>query len=194
MARRTRRRRVCGALLALLAFLAVVGGLFLVSRLGADNGSPPAVAPEGAGTIRIVGASTESAWWMTPRVSIGPSAVTVAIPASVLFALDSTRIGDSGLSSIDEVTALFRARPGSHVIVACYTDVTGTANWNLTLSQGRARSIVAALGQAGVPSIAVSATGYGASQFVASNATPTGRALNRRCSLTVLSGNPTRAP
>ena len=67
--------------------------------------------------------------------------------------------------------------------VAGHTDDTGTPEANQDLSTARARAVAEALIARGVPSSALSALGFGQSQPVATNATPEGRAANRRTEL-----------
>jgi outer membrane protein OmpA-like peptidoglycan-associated protein len=194
--RARRRRRVVAMVAALLVLLAVLGGLLLlVARVaGESTQGEPALRFEGAGDIRIVGTSTESAWWMTPRVTKGPSgSLIVSIPAPVLFAVGSARLGSGAVPTIDEVVSLLALRPGSNIAADCFTDATGTPAFNRALSDARAQAVAAALEADGVPTGAITATGFGSTDFVATNATPTGRALNRRCSLTVV-GAPSPAP
>lgn len=65
--------------------------------------------------------------------------------------------------------------------LAGYTDSTGSAGSNLTLSRERAQSVANFLTQSGVdPSQLTAVTGYGATDFVADNGTADGRAQNRR--------------
>jgi len=194
MSRRTRRRRALVVLCAFFGGLALIGALVVAGRLGGDRvvtASP--VEFDGARGIQIVGASTESVWWLTPQVTSGPSGiVTITVPADVLFPVDSAAVGPLALAALAEVAKQFRLHPGSTISAACYTDESGSTTWNLSLSRARARAVAAALLSIGVPENVISATGYGATDFVADNTTPTGRALNRRCQFTVMV--PRRAP
>ena len=64
-----------------------------------------------------------------------------------------------------------------------HTDNTGASATNLRLSQARADAVRAYLASKGVGPERMVAKGYGASQPVAPNTTPTGRAQNRRVEL-----------
>ncbi|MGC2400167.1 MAG: OmpA family protein, partial [Acidobacteriaceae bacterium] len=66
-----------------------------------------------------------------------------------------------------------------------YTDNTGDAAHNLKLSQGRADSVVAQLGTMGIGADRLVPKGYGEDHPVGDNATPEGRAQNRRISMLV---------
>jgi K(+)-stimulated pyrophosphate-energized sodium pump len=62
----------------------------------------------------------------------------------------------------------------------CYTDNTGDANANLSLSQARAEAVKAYLVANGIEAGKITAKGYGSENPKVSNDTPEGRAQNRR--------------
>jgi len=70
-------------------------------------------------------------------------------------------------------------------IVDGYTDNTGTDAHNLDLSLRRANGIKSYLVTSGIPPNLIEVHGYGVSKRVASNATPEGRAKNRRVEIVV---------
>ena len=61
-----------------------------------------------------------------------------------------------------------------------HTDSTGPDEYNLQLSKRRAASVLRALQQNGVPASKLTSEGYGEARPVETNATPMGRAANRR--------------
>ena len=63
------------------------------------------------------------------------------------------------------------------------TDAVGSERFNQSLSGARARAVVAALVQRGLPAARLAAIGYGATRPIASNDDETGRARNRRVEL-----------
>ena len=66
-----------------------------------------------------------------------------------------------------------------------YTDNTGNEAANMTLSQNRADAVKAALVAKGIAADRIETEGYGIAHPVADNATPEGRAQNRRIALRV---------
>ncbi|EQD41019.1 lipoprotein, partial [mine drainage metagenome] len=68
-----------------------------------------------------------------------------------------------------------------------YTDSTGTAAYNLKLSQRRADAVRQFVITEGVAPGQLRTRGYGLADPIASNRTASGRALNRRVVLKVLS-------
>jgi outer membrane protein OmpA-like peptidoglycan-associated protein len=69
------------------------------------------------------------------------------------------------------------------VTIGGYTDNTGDAAANVTLSQQRADNVMAELGKLGVDPSRMTAKGYGQDHPIADNSTEEGRQKNRRISL-----------
>ena len=76
--------------------------------------------------------------------------------------------------------ALKQIPTGSVLEIAGYTDSSGDADANVTLSQKRADSVRDVMVKAGAPSDMLVAKGYGSANPVASNDDPDGRFHNRR--------------
>lgn len=71
--------------------------------------------------------------------------------------------------------------------IAGHTDNTGDSAYNKKLSQARAESVRSYLIKKGVPASRMLAKGYGAEQPVADNDDETGRQLNRRTEVRIIS-------
>jgi OOP family OmpA-OmpF porin len=85
---------------------------------------------------------------------------------------------------LDKVAKSLIDNPGVNVEVGGHTDSRGARATNLRLSQARAFTVREYLISKGVSAAQITAKGYGPDQPVASNATATGRAANRRVALT----------
>ena len=75
--------------------------------------------------------------------------------------------------------------PNAKVRVAGYTDSYGDANYNIDLSQRRAKAVAMELVRDGVPAKNVTFIGYGEANPVATNKTAAGRYQNRRVELEI---------
>ena len=84
---------------------------------------------------------------------------------------------------LEQVAASLIANPEIRIEIAGYTDSTGSAAMNLRLSNARALAVRAYLARRGVSPTRMEARGYGASGYIAPNATLEGRAMNRRVEL-----------
>lgn len=101
----------------------------------------------------------------------------------VSFQLGSARLAAGSFVVLDQVAASLLAHPEVRVEIAGYTDSTGSSAANTRLSAARAAAVQAYLRRRGVPADRMRATGYGPANPAASNATPEGRARNRRVEL-----------
>lgn len=102
------------------------------------------------------------------------------------FVTGSARLNAEAAHSVNELAAVMGpcAQAGLSAELGGHTDSTGNADLNRQLSQDRAQAVYDALTRRGVPAAAMSATGYGADQPIADNATEEGRAQNRRTTVT----------
>lgn len=80
------------------------------------------------------------------------------------------------------------AYPGVQVSVGGHADATGRPAFNQRLSQLRADGVRDYLVRQGLAPEAITATGHGSAQPLASNATPSGRQQNRRVELVLTGG------
>jgi len=89
-------------------------------------------------------------------------------------------------ATLDAVADVLRRYPALRVRVGGHTDSVSSAAFNLRLSQRRADAVRDHLVGSGVEADRVEAVGFGEGRPVASNATATGRALNRRVEFVAL--------
>ena len=101
------------------------------------------------------------------------------------FATGSATILPESQEQLDNIAEVLRAYPNVTVKVGGYTDNTGDPAANMRLSQSRAESVRTALIGKGIGAARMVAEGYGDKHPVADNATPDGRARNRRIALRV---------
>ncbi len=106
--------------------------------------------------------------------------LTLVMPGNVTFPTDQYTILPNFYSTLNAVTTVLRKYDKTAVNVNGYTDSTGSLEYNQRLSQERANSVANYLIQSGVGGNRISAVGFGPSNPIASNATPEGRAQNRR--------------
>ena len=104
----------------------------------------------------------------------------LTLPQDLLFATDSATLRPDLQADLRTIASNLVSFPRSDVIVVGHTDNTGTAAYNQNLSERRAGSVAQVLRAQGVASNRIQTQGRGLTQPVASNATPSGRAQNRR--------------
>ncbi len=84
---------------------------------------------------------------------------------------------------LDEVVDIINQYPDYDLRMAGHTDNVGGDQYNLQLSQNRVDAVKNYLINKGIAAGRLDATGYGKTKPIATNATPIGRALNRRVEL-----------
>ena len=90
----------------------------------------------------------------------------------------------TGLAAIRAAYRHAKANPGQKMIVTGHTDRSGSADYNLKLSEQRGDSVRADLINRGIAANRLTILGAGQSEPKASNKTLEGRAINRRVELT----------
>ncbi|MEM6462054.1 MAG: OmpA family protein [Pseudomonadota bacterium] len=107
------------------------------------------------------------------------------MPSNVTFGVDQAQIDPSFFATLNSVSIILNKYNQSLIDVYGYTDSTGSAQYNLDLSQRRAQSVATYLTAQGVDRRRMFVVGFGQERPVASNATDAGRAQNRRVELQI---------
>lgn len=108
------------------------------------------------------------------------------IPSGITFATNSYAVEPQFQSTLNQVATTLAQYNQTYIDVYGHTDSTGGDGINIPLSRNRAESVAAYLSQRGVARARIGAQGFGSSQPVASNATPEGRAQNRRVEIKIV--------
>jgi outer membrane protein OmpA-like peptidoglycan-associated protein len=119
---------------------------------------------------------------------------TLVTFGDVLFDFNKAELKSSGMMDVNKLAQFLQQNPDRQVIVEGYTDSSGSASYNQSLSERRANSVRTALVKMGVDSTRVVAQGYGKEYPVSDNSTSSGRAQNRRVEVTISNDNQPVAP
>jgi outer membrane protein OmpA-like peptidoglycan-associated protein len=120
-----------------------------------------------------------------------PRGMVITLSGSVLFESAKWALLPAAQAKLTEVaSALTKEDPVSKIIVEGHTDSQGTAAFNQDLSQHRADSVRDYLITRGIAADRISAQGFGPTRSIADNASPEGRANNRRVEIVVKPVNP----
>lgn len=135
----------------------------------------------------------EPAAMQTGQVLVRANALQAAISEQgkavlygLLFDTGKTELKPESQDQLEQIRALLKDQPKLKLLVVGHTDTVGQQDANLTLSQGRAQAVVAALVKSGIASERLQARGVGYYAPVAPNANEEGRARNRRVELVPL--------
>jgi outer membrane protein OmpA-like peptidoglycan-associated protein len=109
--------------------------------------------------------------------------------SDVLFDFDKATLRPGAREKLAKIAGIILAHPGLEAQAEGHADSIGTDGYNQRLSERRAESVRSFLVQEGIMAEDITATGFGESRPVATNATAEGRQQNRRVEL-VVSGEP----
>ena len=106
--------------------------------------------------------------------------IILNMPGNITFATDSSSISADFYRVLDSVALVINEFEKTYIDVHGYTDSTGAAAYNQTLSEARASSVARYLESQKVIPQRIVTRGMGESDPIATNDTPEGRSLNRR--------------
>jgi outer membrane protein OmpA-like peptidoglycan-associated protein len=106
--------------------------------------------------------------------------IILNMPGNVTFATNSYNINANFYNVLNSVAVVLKKYNKTLIDVTGHTDSTGSADYNMQLSQQRANSVAQYLVSQGTDSRRFLVNGAGESQPIASNNTAAGREQNRR--------------
>ena len=111
--------------------------------------------------------------------------IILNMPSNVTFATDRDQVIPAFYPTLDSVAIVLRKFDKTLIDVDGHTDSVGNAGYNQDLSERRANSVANYLASRGIDPRRMSAMGYGLERPIASNATESGRAQNRRVEIAI---------
>ena len=111
--------------------------------------------------------------------------ILVNFQSGILFDVGSSQLSPGSYDRLRSLSRTLNNYPKSHVIIKGHTDSTGAAAFNQSLSEKRSDRVRAFLISEGVSPTRITAIGFGASLPLSTNATPEGRAQNRRVEIEI---------
>lgn len=116
-----------------------------------------------------------------------PDGLLIRIPASFTFETNSTALRPEFNATLLELSRTLKLYRSTYVDVLAHTDTSGSAEYNLTLSQKRAAAVAAYLAGHGVARARLASRGMGESApLYAAETDETQRAGNRRVEIRVI--------
>ena len=119
--------------------------------------------------------------------------IKLILSTALLFPEGGWEVSESGKATLAKVAPTLKGLSGQRIVVKGFTDDVPIGEAlgkrftnNVQLSKARADAVAAVLIDQGVPSALITTTGLGESHPVASNATPAGRAKNRRVEVDIV--------
>lgn len=111
--------------------------------------------------------------------------IKITFDSGILFAVSSSKLESQAKTNIEKLSTILNKYPDTNILVVGYTDSTGKEDFNMKLSEARAKSVVEYASSLGVNNARFTYKGLGPQEPVASNDTAEGRQANRRVEIAV---------
>lgn len=105
--------------------------------------------------------------------------------ADVLFETGKYNLSTDAQLKLAKLSGIIQAHPGLNLAIEGYTDTTGSADFNMKLSQQRADTVRQFLISQGLTPDTITSQGFGEANPIADNGTAAGRKQNRRVEIVV---------
>jgi OmpA-OmpF porin, OOP family len=105
---------------------------------------------------------------------------------NVFFDFDKWDLRPESFVELDRVVALLNENPAIVIELSAHTDSKGADDYNMKLSDNRARSVMEYVLSKGIAPERLSSHGYGETKPVVANDTDENRQLNRRCEFKIV--------
>ncbi len=111
--------------------------------------------------------------------------IKITFDSGILFDVDRADLKSDSKAELARLSTILNKYEDTNILLAGHTDSTGSAEYNMGLSQRRARSVADYLAIQNVSPARLDVRGFGKDEPVASNDTTAGRALNRRVEVAI---------
>jgi outer membrane protein OmpA-like peptidoglycan-associated protein len=112
--------------------------------------------------------------------------VTFDENSGVYFDTNKYNINANSEKMLTKLASILVEYPDTNVLVVGHTDSSGADEYNMTLSKNRANSVTTFMTSKGLDTARFTTKWFGEEQPIADNATPEGRAKNRRVNLAIV--------
>ena len=148
--------------------------------LDSDKDGVPDYKDQCPGTPRGVKVDDKGCPLPVPTKSAEVTEAGTWIYKDIQFEVNKADLRKSSIPVLNEIVDALKAQPDLNIEIQGHTDSTGAHDYNVGLSQRRAKSVKAYLVYKGIDSGRMTTKGYGPDRPIASNTTKEGRARNRR--------------
>ncbi len=111
--------------------------------------------------------------------------IEVTLKNDILFTTGSAELSAAAKQTLTDLNKVLKKYPENIIQVQGHTDSTGSASYNQTLSEKRAKAVYDYILANGLQTYGLTYVGFGANQPIASNDTTDGKAKNRRVELKI---------
>jgi outer membrane protein OmpA-like peptidoglycan-associated protein len=119
--------------------------------------------------------------------------IKITFDSGILFQTSSSKLEAPAKANIEKLSKILNKYPDTNIMVVGFTDATGKEDFNMKLSEQRAKAVVDYTTSLGVDASRFTFKGLGPQEPVASNDTPEGRQANRRVEIAVFANEKLKA-
>ncbi len=109
-----------------------------------------------------------------------------AILRNIYFAPNSSSLTVDAIEGLEKLVEFMKINPKVEILITGHTDIGSTQDFNIKLSEARAKAVKDYLIQMGIERNRISHKGFGNARPIADNNTPEGRSLNRRIEIEII--------
>jgi outer membrane protein OmpA-like peptidoglycan-associated protein len=111
--------------------------------------------------------------------------VNLTFESGFLFDVNKAELKPDTIANLNKLAEILQKYPDTNIIIEGHTDSTGKDDYNMALSEKRAKAVQDYLVQQKVDKSRMSAKWYGESKPIASNDTEEGKSQNRRVEISI---------
>lgn len=111
--------------------------------------------------------------------------IKITFRDGIQFALNSAELSETSKTNLADLAETLKKYDDTNILIEGHTDITGTRQYNMVLSDKRAQSVADYLKELGVAGKRITTEGYGPDQPVADNDSDYGRQQNRRVEVAI---------
>jgi outer membrane protein OmpA-like peptidoglycan-associated protein len=111
--------------------------------------------------------------------------IKVTFDSGILFEVDSSTLSEESKEEITDLAEVLKKYEETNIMFSGHTDNTGSEEYNMQLSEERAKSVAEFAAFVGVDASRMTIVGQGEEEPVATNETADGRSKNRRVEVAI---------
>lgn len=111
--------------------------------------------------------------------------IKITFREGIQFAINSSQLSEASKTNLTDLAETLQKYRDTNIRIEGHTDITGSREHNMKLSESRAESVASYLERIGVARKRVTTEGYGPDQPVGDNNTDYGRQQNRRVEVAI---------
>lgn len=115
--------------------------------------------------------------------------IKITFREGIQFALNSAELSETSKTNLAELAETLKKYDDTNILIEGHTDITGTREYNMSLSEKRAQSVAEYLKGLGVANKRLTTEGYGPDQPVGDNNSDYGRQQNRRVEVAIFAND-----